>query len=166
MKWLKAMAAVAAMGAGVAQAATITDVVEQDHYVGNWGSYSYSHDITDDGFVLGSAISGTLQLSIYDDSRFDLPEIILIVVDAFDFDTGGLTFGSFSNALDIEALATLNADGTLGIKVTSLLGDFYVGDSVLTVETREVSDVPVPGTLGLLGLGLAGLGLVRRRTTA
>ena len=146
-----------------AGAATITDTIIQEAYVSFLGSYTYIHDITDDGFDTGSAISGSLQISIYDDARdrFDLlPEVVLVIVDSFDFDSGGLTFGNFDNSLGIQALGSLNADGLLQVKVQSLIGDFRVGNSTLSVE---VSEVPVPGTLGLLGAGLAALGLVRRK---
>jgi hypothetical protein len=146
-----------------AGAATITDTISQDAYVTFFGSHTYTHDITDDGFVPGSAISGSLQISIYDDARdrFDLlPELVLVIVDSFDFDTGGLTFGAFDNSLGVQALGSLNADGLLQVTVQSLWGDFRVGESILSVE---VSEVPVPGTLGLLGAGLAALGLARRK---
>ena len=146
-----------------AGAATITDTVTQDAYVSFLGSHTYTHDITDQGFVPGSAISGSLQISIYDDARDRLdflPELVLVIVDSFDFDSGGLTFGNFDNSLGIQALGSLNADGLLQVKVQSLIGDFRVGNSTLSVE---VSEVPVPGTLGLLGAGLAALGLVRRK---
>ena len=146
-----------------AGAATITDTITQDAYVSFLGSHTYTHDITDGGFVPGSAISGSLQISIYDDARDRLdflPEVVLVIVDSFDFDSGGLTFGNFDNSLGIQALGSLNADGLLQVKVQSLIGDFRVGNSTLSVE---VSEVPVPGTLGLLGAGLAALGLVRRK---
>ena len=146
-----------------AGAATITDTITQDAYVSFLGSHTYTHDITDGGFVPGSAISGSLQISIYDDARDRLdfvPELVLVIVDSFDFDSGGLTFGNFDNSLGIQALGSLNADGLLQVKVQSLIGDFRVGTSTLSVE---VSEVPVPGTLGLLGAGLAALGLVRRK---
>jgi hypothetical protein len=146
-----------------AGAATITDTISQDAYVTFFGSHTYTHDITDDGFVPGSAISGSLQISIYDDARdrFDiLPELVLVIVDSFDFDSGGLTFGAFDNSLGVQALGSLNADGMLQVTVQSLWGDFRVGESILSVE---VSEVPVPGTLGLLGAGLAALGLARRK---
>jgi hypothetical protein len=146
-----------------AGAAPITDTISQDAYVTFFGSHTYTHDITDDGFVPGSAISGSLQISIYDDARdrFDLlPELVLVIVDSFDFDSGGLTFGNFDNSLGVQALGSLNADGMLQVTVQSLWGDFRVGESILSVE---VSEVPVPGTLGLLGAGLAALGLARRK---
>ena len=146
-----------------AGAATITDTISQDAYVTFFGSHTYTHDITDDGFVPGSAISGSLQISIYDDARDRLdflPELVLVIVDSFDFDTGGLTFGAFGDSLGVQALGSLNADGLLQVTVQSLWGDFRVGESILSVE---VSEVPVPGTLGLLGAGLAALGLARRK---
>jgi hypothetical protein len=146
-----------------AGAATITDTISQDAYVTFFGSHTYTHDITDDGFVPGSAISGSLQISIYDDARDRLdflPELVLVIVDSFDFDSGGLTFGAFDNSLGVQALGSLNADGLLQVTVQSLWGDFRVGESILSVE---VSEVPVPGTLGLLGAGLAALGLARRK---
>ncbi len=146
-----------------AGAATITDTITQDEYVSYLGSHTYTHNIMDEGFVSGSAISGSLQISIYDDAKdkWDfLPEVVLVIVDAFDFDSGGLTFGNFDNTLGVQALGSLNADGQLQVKVKSLWGDFRVGTSVLSVE---VSEVPAPGTLGLLGAGLVALGLVRRK---
>lgn len=43
--------------------------------------------------------------------------------------------------------------------MTYLVGDFYVGQSVLTIETASV---PEPGILGITGLGLLGIGAARR----
>ena len=146
--------------AGFSNAGVITDTVEQNVYVGWWDSHTYSHDITDDGFNLGSAVSGTLSIAVSDDrdSWYEFGgESILFVVEAFDFDTGSFSFGSgFFGDLEVNALAALNDDGMLEVTVASLWGDFYVGDSVLTV------DVPAPSTLVLMSLGLLGLGAVRK----
>jgi hypothetical protein len=143
-----------------AGAATITDTITQDQLVRAFGSHTYTHDITDNGFLLGSALSGSLRIRISDDAsdRFDfLPEVRIVIVDGFDFDTGGITLGDFDKSLGIRAVGSLNADGKLDVTVQSILGDFRVGESVLSVE------VPAPGTLGLLGAALAALGFVRRK---
>jgi hypothetical protein len=151
--------------AGITQAGMITDTVSQNAFVGWWKSYSYTHDLNDNGFVPGSAVGGSLAVQVSDDGgRFDLGETILFTVEAFDFDTGGISWGSgFLGDLEVKALGALNADGLLDITVTSLWGDFYVGNSVLTVITQDAQSVPTPSVLLLMSLGLLGMGAVRRK---
>lgn len=159
--------------ATVANAIPLTDVVEQDVYVGMWDSYTYSHDLNDDGFTPGSALSGNLEIQFADDTnRFDGWEIILVAVEDFDFDTDGLMFlpATFSSALGINALAQVNATGILDVSVYSLWGDFRVGRSVLTVDAEvgqtdpviEQASVPEPTILALLGFGALVFGFARR----
>ena len=50
-----------------ANAGMIVDTVNQSQFVEWFGSHSYTHDINDDGFTLGSALSGTLAIDISDD---------------------------------------------------------------------------------------------------
>jgi len=154
-----------------ANALLIVDTVDQSAFVGWFDTYEYTHNLLDDGFIPGTATSGTIEIQFSDDNKgwFENWEVILVVVDTFDFDTGGLLFSasSFYNDLEVNALAKINDTGMLDITIGSLLGDFYVGQSVLSVEvndvlTAEVSDIPEPSILAIFGLGLLGLGISHR----
>jgi hypothetical protein len=155
-----------------ANATVITDTITQTEFVGWWDSYSYTHDLTDDGFNPGTttATGGTIKIQFSDDGGFfDLWETILIVVDEFDGDTGGVigSASSFVNEIEVEALAQINSAGTLDVTIQSVFGDFFVGESVLSVNINDTSNdasasVPAPGILGMLGLGLLGIGVAGR----
>ncbi|WP_435237637.1 hypothetical protein ACR30L_08765 [Psychromonas sp. PT13] len=145
-------------------ASTITDTVEQNIYLSTWQTYHYTHDLTDNDFVLGNALSATLSINLYDDNIGlwflpDGPEKTLFVIENFDFDTGGVTFGAndFYNDLGIQALGAINYNGLLDITVTSLYGDFFIGDSVLTV------DVPAPTSIAILLCALLAFGVNQSR---
>jgi len=145
-------------------------------------SESYTHDVTKDGFLPGFTStdyidSFDLSINVSDDGsdRAEWAKISIsgIKIDRAEIDYSPLEYsyiwddGSDGFA-EIVALFTLNAFGTLDIDVKRKSGDFFLHDSTLTAYGERVgsSSVPEPGTLALLGFGLAGLGFARRKQNA
>lgn len=156
--------------------ATWTDTIGGSHYIGAGSSYSYQHNITDPssgGFApLNDFITSfSLAIDLYDDKRDGWFEYEIAEIDiAGGLPDGYVTSFGFGNdaytGWSLTGLIQLNALGTLNVTVTSICAwlvcsDFVLGTSSLVA--RGYSKVPEPGTIALLGLGLLGIGLGRRK---
>lgn len=139
--------------------------------VNDFKQFSWTHNILDQGFTFGSAESANIEIAFRDDEKKFLKdgfEFATIQIGFLDLEDGALlvvpTTNWFGN-LGVSSLARLNADGTLFVQITSTLGDFFIDSSTLSVVTKDVS-VPESSSLVLLGLGLLGLGAMRRKVRA
>ena len=136
-----------------------------------WESFSYTHDISDNGFNVGSdTVQGyTFTVGIRDDKDkwYEFSEIVYInqpgpiwsdsgAIELFNWVYEDITTGA-----SYQGIAALNATGQLDITITSLLGDFYVDKSSLNAWGSSAS-VPEPSSLALLAAGLFGIAAMRR----
>ncbi len=173
-----ALAGLMVMSAANAVPVTWTDVMSPQTYVGQGGSTTYTHSIVPE-FTPGldSVTSFDLAIDLYDDSWFGIPDL---KPETASIKLAGTFTGASSSSIwtlftylpdyittgsvAASALAQLNEFGQLTVTVSSLVGDFIVGNSVLRTHGTEGSvAVPEPGTLGMLGLGLLGVAFVARR---
>lgn len=142
-------------------------------------AYTYSHDLGNDGFrpFVDVILDYDLSIDLYDDGGFlDRFEIAVVDVPGILGDRYFFTGldGEEGSGTSLLGFLELNVFGTLTVTIDSVeidpifgrsyVGDFILGSSTLTAD--GLSRIPEPGSLALLGIGLACAGLLRRRRKA
>jgi len=150
-------------------AGLINDIETVNKTVAFSQQVSWVHNILEHDFALGSAESATITIQFRDDKDpwYAPLETALIQIGFFDLEDGGIFLAptsDWSGNLGFSSLLKLNADGTLFVEVTSLLGDFFIANSTLAVTTKDavVTKVPEPSTWALMLLCLLGVAAVRK----
>lgn len=167
-QWLKKIAlATALLASFSAQAGVITDIETINEKVGFFDVTEWTHDLSDHGFVFGSAESATLSIQFWDDGGFlDLGEMATIIIGFLDFQDGAIVYNPINTwvgELGFSSMAGLNQYGLLDVSVINV-GDFHIGNSILEVVTSETASVPESSSIVLLALGLLGLVVLRRKS--
>lgn len=158
------------IAAAHATPATWVDSIDftPDRYISTSTSFSYTHDIRDDGFtpLTDLVYDYSLTVDLFDDGDQAL-EVALVnspglLADRVFFELSGQEFGGWS----LAGYAQIALTGLYDVTVSSLSGDFFLGSSTLVVQGDDRHSVPEPGATALLLLGLLGAAWAWRRRLA
>lgn len=178
----------AALWAGSAQAISFTDSNPADvrldansalNVFGVWvpnplynPSYTGNWDLLNEGYDPATQQINSAVATFSLNDANGRSESYTITIDGDTFLSGGsfstTTFGTidFAGGVVGDALITLDSTGLLSYTVTATSGVFWLANAALTadVSARESNGhVPDGGlTVAMLGIGLAGLGRIRR----
>ena len=128
-------------------------------YAGGWvpGDGSHSPMYLRKTFTLGTPTGGNFYLEVDDDSIVWINGVIVPgLYDASHGYDGGHSADITSFLQAGDNVIAIKADNSPG-------GGYYIGFAGFAQSDAITANVPEPGTFALLGLGLLGAGLARRR---